>query len=173
MPRNIFSKPVRFLAPILALWAGDFHRRQSVARFRYCAPGASSNLRSPPGLSSPSGSSRLSDCSPGSLPLRVARFPFAPRQQGRFIKLASGSSFRARYFSPGSLFREPLGTLVIMPPNARIVNKNRPLRFGYPHLFSSIFSVICYTHPCGVDVEKTAGQFIVSALPAAISFRCL
>jgi hypothetical protein len=57
-------------------------------------------------------------CEPQSLPLQVARSSFAPRSAATilFITLRRGSSFQIRYFLPGSLSFEPLGTTAIMLP---------------------------------------------------------
>jgi hypothetical protein len=50
--------------------------------------------------------------------LQVARSSFAPRSAatGLFITQRYGSSFQIRYFLPGSLSFEPLGTTIIMLP---------------------------------------------------------
>jgi len=53
------------------------------------------------------------------LALQVARSSFAPRSAAKTFNdhLRYGSSFRIRYFLPGSLSFEPLGTTVIMLPD--------------------------------------------------------
>ena len=57
-----------------------------------------------------------------SLPLRVARSSFAPRLAKIFRSPQDGSMLQIRYFPPGSLSFEPLGTTLIMHPLRRGVN---------------------------------------------------
>jgi hypothetical protein len=61
--------------------------------------------------------------------LQVARSSFAPRRAAivLFITQRFGSSFQIRYFLPGSLSFEPLGTTAMMPPKRLIVNKKMTL----------------------------------------------
>jgi hypothetical protein len=57
--------------------------------------------------------------------LQVARSSFAPRSAATilFIALHYGSSVQIRYFLPGSLSFEPLGTIAIMLSKRLTVNK--------------------------------------------------
>jgi hypothetical protein len=85
-------------------------------------------------LSIPMARSTQPDFKRRSLPLRVARFSFAPhcaRNNFSFTQ-RSGSSFRIRYFPPGSLSFEPLGTIYIMHRDVFWV-KNKNVSFHWFH----------------------------------------
>ena len=66
---------------------------------------------------------------PQSVPLQVARSSFAPRSAAKIFRDHSryGSSFQIRYFLPGSLSFEPLGTTVIMLLEPVAVNEKMQL----------------------------------------------
>ncbi len=97
---------------------GAFHVRNPlpspISEFPVC-PQASAPLRD---LSIPRARSAQPDFKQRSLPLRVARFSFAPRcaRKQFLIHQRNGSSFQIRYFPPGSLSFEPLGTMFMMHP---------------------------------------------------------
>lgn len=104
------------------------HPRRSAAKTR-CPPdqrqpGKPEPLsRSPPGFSPLGINARPKACSLGGLPSETPDRPSLPG--GLFLNLTTGSSFRTRYVSFGSLFREPLGTISTMHQAASRVNRNR------------------------------------------------
>jgi len=64
--------------------------------------------------------------------LQVARSSFAPRSAVTILVITQryGSSFQIRYFLPGSLSFEPLGTTLIMLPKLVVVNDKMALSSG-------------------------------------------
>lgn len=140
LPCCTLTESVRPPAPFQPFDRID-QRRQPVTQLPFSTLDASPNFNSPPGISTPSGSKRCPVIRQKTYLCKLPDFPSLPACRACFNKLACGSSFRARYFLPGSLFREPLGTSVIMLPNTGGVNRNHPRQTPYPHLFSLLFTV--------------------------------
>jgi hypothetical protein len=71
-------------------------------------------------------------CASQSLPLQVARFAFPPRSAVTIFVITRryGSSVQIRYFLPGSLSFEPLGTRLMMLPIWFAVNDKIVLSSG-------------------------------------------
>jgi hypothetical protein len=74
--------------------------------------------------------------------LQVARSSFAPRGD-RTIAYAGrhGSVFQIRYFLPGSLSSEPLGTTIIMHRKCGGVNKKTDKIQGFPQGIFALSSI--------------------------------
>ena len=117
LARSVLSRPVPVW--LFCIWLACEARSMPTSPVSSSHPGNSSacTQTSAPrqDLSIPSDRSAQPDSKRRGLPLRVARFSFAPRL-ARIITypLRVGSLFRIRYFPPGSLSFEPLGTLAIM-----------------------------------------------------------
>jgi hypothetical protein len=140
---NISAQPVRLRAParvrLFVALHGTFTARRPLlspmpelpACFRISAPLWDFSI--------PRDHSAQPDSRHRSLPLRVARSSFAPRgaRNNFLFTMRLGSSFRIRYFPPGSLSFEPLGTILIMLLGVSYVNrKTDRLRLFEQKLFN-------------------------------------
>jgi hypothetical protein len=77
-------------------------------------------------------------------------FPSLPESRSFLISSNSGSPFRARYFPLGSLFLEPLGTILMMLLGRNLVNEKMNAWQGFAEVLFHLESVVYEWH--SVDI---------------------
>lgn len=168
--RSVPGSPPR----LPGLLGGEDPHREPVVRFLLTSSASWRSIRSPSGLATPPDRSAMFRSQSESLPLRYRCLSFTPRKR-RSRRLRSLPARRSGLASapPGSLVREPLGTIYRMSPKPLRVKENRHPRGRFSSCFFLCEINNLAERDAEVPVDKTPeGDLVLIHRPASGSSPC-